>query len=241
MENKYKISIITINYNNKVGLERTIQSVLQQDYCDIEYIIIDGGSFDGSADLIDKYHISKSVSEKDGGIYDAMNKGIKMATGDFIGFMNSGDTYYNAHIISDIFSNTPYEEVDIIYGDCVKVSNNGVRTTRKANEDIRNLQYHPIYRHGASFTRLSFHKEHLFDLTKPQYGYALDFLCIYSMLRTGAKFKYIGLTIMEYLEEGVSNNALSNIKYNYLVSVSDRWRLRAFIYYIKSLLWYYAA
>ena len=85
-----KISIITINKNNAVGLEKTIQSVISQSYTNIEYIIVDGASRDGSVDVIKKYadSISGFISETDNGLYNAMNKGIKMASGDYIFFLN---------------------------------------------------------------------------------------------------------------------------------------------------------
>jgi glycosyltransferase involved in cell wall biosynthesis len=88
-----KISIITINYNNVLGLEETIRSVIRQNYENIEYIVIDGGSSDGSAEIINKYNneIDYWISEQDTGIYNAMNKGINIATGNYILFINSGD------------------------------------------------------------------------------------------------------------------------------------------------------
>lgn len=99
-----KYSIITINYNNKDGLERTINSVLGQTYIDFEYIIIDGGSTDGSVEVIKKYaaQIDYWVSEPDKGIYNAMNKGIGKATGDYLNFMNSGDTFHTSSVLEDI-------------------------------------------------------------------------------------------------------------------------------------------
>ena len=90
-----KISIITINYNNCEGLRRTIESVVNQTCRDFEYIIIDGGSTDGSVDVIKRYadNIDYWVSEPDKGIYNAMNKGIRMATGDYVQILNSGDMF----------------------------------------------------------------------------------------------------------------------------------------------------
>ena len=88
-----KLSIITVNYNDAKGLERTIKSVISQSYQDFEFIIIDGGSSDGSLDIIKKYerHIDYWVSEPDGGIYQGMNIGLRQAKGDYVNFMNSGD------------------------------------------------------------------------------------------------------------------------------------------------------
>ena len=99
-----KFSIITINYNNKDGLEMTINSVLGQSFQGFEYIIIDGGSTDGSIDIIKKYEsrIDYWVSEPDNGVYNAMNKGIRKATGDYINFMNSGDAYHSSSALGTV-------------------------------------------------------------------------------------------------------------------------------------------
>ncbi|RZK26016.1 MAG: glycosyltransferase [Flavobacterium sp.] len=110
------ISVITINYNNKIGLEKTIASLLCQTFKDFEYIIIDGDSTDGSIDIIKTYErqIHQWVSERDRGIYHAMNKGIEKATGQYIMFLNSGDTLYNEGALSIIASHLSGEQ--IIYG-----------------------------------------------------------------------------------------------------------------------------
>ena len=99
-----KYSIITINYNNADGLRRTIESVVSQTFDDYEYVIIDGGSTDGSVDVIKEYEnkISYWVSEKDGGIYNAMNKGVKASNGEYLIFMNSGDVFYRDKVLEDI-------------------------------------------------------------------------------------------------------------------------------------------
>lgn len=100
----HKISIITINYNNKTGLQRTIDSVLNQTYRDFEFIIIDGGSTDGGATIIEshQHELAYYVSEPDTGVYNAMNKGIKAAQGDFVFFLNSGDLFYDNHVLERI-------------------------------------------------------------------------------------------------------------------------------------------
>ena len=99
-----KFSIITVNYNHRDGLIKTIESVINQTFTDYEYIIIDGGSNDGSLDIIKEYHdqITYWVSEQDKGVYNAMNKGIAQAHGDYINFMNSGDTFYNNHVLENV-------------------------------------------------------------------------------------------------------------------------------------------
>ena len=102
-----KYSIITINYNNRDGLEKTIQSVINQTCQDFEFIIIDGGSTDGSVDIIKKYNdrINYWVSEPDKGIYNAMNKGILQAHGEYLNFMNSGDCFFDNEVLNKVNNN----------------------------------------------------------------------------------------------------------------------------------------
>ena len=99
-----KYSIITVNYNNCEGLRRTIESVISQTFRDFEFIVIDGGSTDGSADVLRQYDkdITYWVSERDNGIYNAMNKGIRRATGDYLNFMNSGDCFYDPQVLQHV-------------------------------------------------------------------------------------------------------------------------------------------
>lgn len=123
-----KLSIITINRNNLSGLEKTMQSVLAQTYTDFEYIVVDGASTDGSKELIERLAISekrltKWISEKDTGIFHAMNKGIKLASGEYLLFLNSGDFLYAADVLSDVFSTNTYSE-DFICARCA-ISNLG--------------------------------------------------------------------------------------------------------------------
>ena len=111
-----KYSIITVNYNNKDGLRKTIESVIHQSFRDFEYIVIDGGSTDGSADVLKEYdaQIDYWVSEPDKGIYNAMNKGIAQAKGEYLNFMNSGDCFYTPDILEKV---TSYNyETDFIVG-----------------------------------------------------------------------------------------------------------------------------
>lgn len=116
-----KVSIITIAYNSAETIEDTIQSVVSQDYSDLEYIIIDGGSKDETLSIIERYKdkISKVVSEPDKGIYDAMNKGVAIASGELIGILNSDDIYADDRVISDIVGKIG--DKDAIYADLVYV------------------------------------------------------------------------------------------------------------------------
>lgn len=121
-----KVSIITICYNRKATIAKAIESVLSQEYPNIEYIVIDGNSSDGTAAIVQSYgsKISTFISEPDQGMYDALNKGLGLATGDIVGLMHSDDEFYDARVVSQIvaaFDNNP--QTDGLYGDGIYVSN----------------------------------------------------------------------------------------------------------------------
>ncbi|MEM5831420.1 MAG: glycosyltransferase family 2 protein, partial [Candidatus Aenigmatarchaeota archaeon] len=114
-----KISIITPSFNSEKTIEETIKSVLSQTYNDIEYLIIDGGSRDRTLEIVDKYKdkISKIVSEPDKGIYDGMNKGIKLATGEIVGILNSDDLYFDESVIENVMKAFKENQIDCLWGD----------------------------------------------------------------------------------------------------------------------------
>lgn len=121
-----KITIITVCYNRKATIEKAIKSVLEQDYHDIEYIIVDGNSKDGTKEIIESYRdrISEYISEPDKGMYDAINKGINLASGEVIGLMHSDDEFYDSKTISKIVAEFKKSETaDGIYGNGIYVSN----------------------------------------------------------------------------------------------------------------------
>src|ERR1700753_3551193 len=119
-----KLSVITVVYNDVKGIERTMLSVLNQTYPNIEYILIDGLSTDGTLDIIKKYQDRiKLISEKDAGIYDAMNKGLAIATGDYVLFMNSGDELYSRETVANVFAAAT--DADIYYGETEMINANG--------------------------------------------------------------------------------------------------------------------
>lgn len=114
---KPMISVVTVVFNNVENIERTIQSVIMQSFDEYEYIIVDGGSIDGTVDLVKRYseHVTKFVSEKDKGLYDAMNKGLSLCNGNFVVFMNSGDTFYDTDTLSRVAKEIG-GDIDAIYG-----------------------------------------------------------------------------------------------------------------------------
>jgi glycosyltransferase involved in cell wall biosynthesis len=121
-----KISVITVVYNAGDFFEWTLKSVRDQKYDDLEYIIIDGGSRDNTTDLIEKYNqiITKWISEPDDGLYSAMNKGLHMATGDYIMFLNAGDVFYSTEVLKQIFSGIEHQ-ADIYYGETMIMDQHG--------------------------------------------------------------------------------------------------------------------
>ncbi|GAI17234.1 unnamed protein product [marine sediment metagenome] len=124
MQNSPFVSIITVVFNSKNTVESTIRSVLRQSYQNIEYIIIDGGSTDGTVEVVGKYkdEITKIVSEPDRGIYDGMNKGMRLASGDIVGILNSDDFYADDEVIEEVVKIMEDKNVDVCWGDLVYVS-----------------------------------------------------------------------------------------------------------------------
>lgn len=157
-----RYSIITINYNNKDGLEKTINSIFSQTFHDYQFIIIDGGSTDGSIDIIKKYtdNIDYWVSEPDRGIYNAMNKGIKQAIGDYLNFMNSGDTFHSSRVLEDI-ANMNYDE-DIITGGFYD-QEKGIKHIIKPQKVTLLTILKNTFNHQATFYKKELFQKRLYD------------------------------------------------------------------------------
>lgn len=191
----HKISIITVTYNCVDILESTILSVLQQDYQNIEYIIVDGKSTDGTIDLVSTYEtqITKFVSEKDSGIYDAMNKGLSLCTGDWVFFLNAGDVFCDKFVLSRIFSSETLE-YDVCWGDCwVKIG--GKNRYRKFDTPfyLNKKFFHDMgFSHQSVFVRTEWAKRMKFDLS---YRCCADYDMMVRLQKAGAKFHYLGLPI----------------------------------------------
>lgn len=153
-----KVSIITVCYDDRESLVKTVKSVLSQTYKNIEYIVVDGGSTDGTKDFIlqNKDRIDRWVSEKDKGVYDAMNKGIKMATGEWVCMMNAGDCFADTEVLSKVFSRDYSEHITFIYSDVFQASYNGKYFIRESIFDEKNLK---IIHQGVIYRR-KLHQEH---------------------------------------------------------------------------------
>lgn len=227
-----KISVITVCYNAVATIEGTIQSVINQSYDNIEYIVIDGASTDGTVDVIKRYidHIDYYVSEPDGGIYDAMNKGVKVATGDWINILNSGDFYADKDSLANslVFD---VKGVDVVYGDSIE-RNKGQFIKRCALENVDILGRRPIYRHGSSLVRADVHKTHLYDLSRKDLGYALDWEMIHRLYVEGYVFKKVPVIIECFELEGESNHPFLNNWYNYKITSEGTFNLVKFLRFI---------
>lgn len=212
------LSIITVVYNNVKTIEDAILSVINQTfYKNIQYIIIDGGSNDGTFTIINKYKdkIHKIISEKDNGIYDAMNKGLKLATGDVIGILNSDDFYANNSILSEVMLHFNKDHnLDIFYGDLVYVkpddTNCIVRTWKSKSYYPKFFENGGVPPHPSLFVSARVYKEAgYFNL---KYRLASDYEF---MLRIFKKFsfniKYVPLVIVYMRLGGATNKSLTNI------------------------------
>tara|TARA_B100000787_G_C16148221_1_gene275293 strand:- start:162 stop:908 length:747 start_codon:yes stop_codon:yes gene_type:complete len=200
------ISIITVVYNDEKGLLNTLNSVVNQTFHNIESIVIDGNSTDGTKMVIKSFkdQINYFVSEPDKGIYDAMNKGIKQASGDWVIFMNAGDLFYSNETISDVFKIENPNDYDILYGDTIGVHDNGeIEYIRPL--DLSLFWKHIPICHQSTFINLKLHKEYLYDLNY-KVSSVYDFL--YNRYISGDNFKYINLPISKYNMNGYSSHSL---------------------------------
>lgn len=199
----YKISIVTVAFNCKSVIENTIKSVLNQSYSNIEYLVIDGASNDGTMDVINRYRqrIDYVSSEPDKGIYDAMNKGISHATGDFIIFMNAGDSFYSDRILEKIVPQIENETI-VAYGDIMKVAKRYMYLAKPS--PLTEMNFHMTVFHQATLTRLDYHRRNLFDVSFRSSG---DYNFFYSAaLRDKVKFQYIPEIIANFdCVDGTSN------------------------------------
>lgn len=230
-----KVTIITVVYNDVMSLRKTIDSVLGQSWENIEYIIIDGGSTDGTIDLIKEVadNLSYWCSEPDNGVYDAMNKGIRHSTGDWICFLNSGDVFCDTNSVEKMM-NTEHSTADILYANSIEVSDVMNRKI-EAQADISKMQYYPIYRHGSSLVKADVQRRFLFDLSKSKdLGYALDWDMIYRMFLAGCRFMKVDIYLESYQKEGLSDHPYRNRWYNYLITSAGRFNFLKFIYFIYS-------
>lgn len=204
------VSIVTVVRNCEQFIEQTILSVINQSYSNIEYIIVDGDSTDKTLDIIKTYEdrIDYWLSEPDAGIYDAMNKGIKLATGEYINFMNGGDAFYNLEVCKLIFSEIKIHNNDVIYGDTL--SNNddfGFSILVKA-KPINQIWEGMFFSHQSCFCRLRLLQNQLFNT---KYKIAADFNLILTLFLSGKTFNYLQTPISMVRSGGISYSNINTL------------------------------
>lgn len=202
---KYKVSVITVVYNDAPGLIRTSKSVLNQDFDELEYLIIDGASTDGTRAVLQELvhnDCVRVISEADRGIYDAMNKGILHATGDWLIFMNAGDCFYRNDVLSRVFCREYPEDIGLLGGDVMNVANLSLILHSKA-ADSQNFSYDyfPCC-HQAAFYRRSVHVNYLYKWK--DYPICADADAALRMFADDVKYQYLNIVISYFDVSGVS-------------------------------------
>jgi glycosyltransferase involved in cell wall biosynthesis len=215
-----KVSLITVSFNSGATIANTIESIQAQDYSDIEYIIVDGASEDNTVELIKSFgtKIDKWISEPDKGIYDAMNKAIKMATGEVVGILNSDDFYSATNIISQVVTAFHDPAIDAVFGDLVFVDPNNLKkvvrkySSAKWNPEKFAKGFMPA--HPTFFVRRKYYEQ--IGLFKTDYKIAADYeLLIRFLYVHKLKYRYLPINMVTMRKGGVSSSGMrSNIILN---------------------------
>ncbi|MCR5234867.1 MAG: glycosyltransferase [Lachnospiraceae bacterium] len=206
-KNKPNISIITVCRNPGRSLIKTMESILAQDYRDYEYIIKDGGSDDGTLDLVSEYSdrfasagVSfKLFSEDDNGIYDAMNKAVLKANGTWVNFMNAGDCFYSSSVLSEIFEKSNYPNAAILYGDAVECEYGHYYMFRKAFDMIEERM---PFSHQSAFINRELMSRYPY---KTEYRIGADYDFLLSMYKKGFFFRDTGVITCIISKDGISS------------------------------------
>lgn len=211
-----KISIITVVYNNAATIEHTIQSVLSQDYHAVEHVVVDGASTDGTLDIINRYRdrLGIVISEKDKGMYDAMNKGIRAATGDIIGILNSDDFFYDQHVLSKVAAAFQSDaQIQATIGDIIFVKNDNSTPLRHYNaQKWRPSKFAWGYMppHPSFFCKKELF--HQYGYYKTDYKIGADYeLLIRFLLVHKARYKYLPILTTKMRMGGKSTQNFKSI------------------------------
>lgn len=217
-----KFSIITVTYNAGKVLEDTIQSVITQTYKNVEYIIVDGKSTDGTMDIVNRYreHIHTIVSEPDKGLYDAMNKGINLATGDYLCFLNAGDELHEDDTLQLIVHslNGEKELPDVIYGETAIVDEEGHFLRMRRLSTPEHLTW-KSFQHGMLVCHQAFMpRRDLAVKYNLKYRFSADFDWCIRIMKKSSVLHNTHLTIIDYLNEGMTTR-------NHKASLKERFHI----------------
>jgi glycosyltransferase involved in cell wall biosynthesis len=218
-----KFSVITVCYNAEATIEDTIQSVISQTYHHVEYIIVDGASKDRTMDIVNRYreHIAIVVSERDKGLYDAMNKGIGLATGDYLCFLNAGDSFHEDDTLQQMVHSIHTPQLpDVLYGETELVDHEGhfLRMRRLSAPEVltwKSFRQGMLVCHQAFFPRR--------DLVMPydlRYRFSADFDWCIKIMKKSKVLHNTHLTLIDYLAEGMTTR-------NHKASLKERFRIMA--------------
>lgn len=237
---KDKISVVTVTYNCDGILRETIESILEQTYDNIEYVIVDGASKDNTLNIINCYKgkIDVIISEPDKGIYDAMNKALKLISGDWVIFMNAGDKFFNKNVIADCFSKD-YKEFAVVFGSWYS-KKNGKLSLRDCNRPfyenkskVRSMGFS----HQSVFVRTNWARKFPFDTN---FRLCADYNMIFTIYNNGGKFFNTHLPICVYdSEQGASqsNRQLQYKEYGKILGIEDSLYFKAKYSYIVFKNW----
>ena len=219
-----KISLITVTYNAERHIDRCISSVIAQQYEHLEYIIIDGGSSDRTMEIIHRYrqHVAHLVCEKDNGIYDAMNKGIRLATGDIVGILNADDLFAGDNVLDTLASRFRDQKTAILYGDLEFIDAGGkvVRRWQSGDYHPSKLNWGWMPPHPTFYCRRNLFDRH--GYYSLEYGSAADYELMLRFIGLGHGICYLNQVMVTMQIGGISNRSLGN-------------RLRAMRYDLKAM------
>jgi len=204
-----KISIVTVAFNDAENLALTLDKSIEQSYPNKEIIVIDGGSKDNSIEIIKdrESHLSFWCSEPDKGIYDAMNKGLKKAIGEWVIFMNAGDWFFDNEVLEKVFARKNLEQIDFIYGNH-EVRYPWFNRIHLAKKELDYLKFDNVFSHQTLFNRTAVLKKNPYKL---EYKLVADFDSFYYHFINGFKFKYVDEIISSILAGGISEQGASAV------------------------------